>query len=914
MTREQHSATSPEERDGRPDRREGGRAPGDSGGGGNGESGARKVLAWAGAAAAALLVLYLGAAVALRTLVPPETLARWAEPRAEAALNRNVEIGGAELTIFPHLGVALEDLTVGNLAEFKGPPVVSVERAELRVALLPLVRGDVEVDEAVARGLDLRLQVDEEGDSSFGDLVPATGDTADAGSASLPVSLAVRSVGVENASVEYRDRRSGRLVRLSGLDARGSLARADGSWDIGGNADVGELTAALPSVRESPFRSGSVRARLRMSAGAEFDWLEIREGSVAVGGVPLSLTGRVDSFAAPVRELSLALAADSLRLASLAETAPAGALPESVESLEGLASLRLEVTGPAGGGRVPEVGGLLRLRDAGATLSGRGRVARGLSGTLRAAGDTLHAEGLEGTLLGGPFRLTGRMALDSARAFTARVESTVSVASLVPEGAGPGTSGSLAASLELSGRASRLSATSARGSVEVSDLLLLPDSPRAEIRVPSGAFRFRGQSISWTGLPVLVGGDRLTTAGRLERWGGVLAGESGRPGLRGRVEGARLDLGKLLPQQEEDAPTYGQLVFARLGRDSLRGRSAGDLASELGYVRPSSLPAVGEVELSIDTLLFDPYRFEPATARLEFGPDLIRISSLELGLFGGRLEQALSLSVGGESGAAATDDGAGLPFSVTLTGSGLRAADFLATTSPLGRLLTGTLSLELEAAGRLDGALLPVRDSLVGRGRLTTEGGGLAGNAVTGAVASLLGYPALRSPSVKRLVAPFRIQGGRVRFDTARLATAAGGVRWSGSLGLGGDEVDLGAQLEVPRGRLSEINLQGAGIAGDLLSRLQQGEGPLQLGLALGGTLSAPTVGLDTDALRARAKEATRGAAEEAVEKRIEQGRGLLEKRGRGLLRRLTGREDTAAADTVRPDTARAAPDTTVSR
>lgn len=865
----------------------------------------RKVLAWIGGVAAVLLLLYLAAAVALRTLVPPETLARWAEPRAEAALNRDVEFGGAELTIFPHLGVALEDVTVGNLADFQGPPVARAGRTELRVALWPLVRGDVVIDEAVARELNLRLQVDEEGDTNFGDLVPASDDTAaGAGSATLPVSLAVRSVGVEQSTVEYRDRQSGRLVRVDGLDAHGSLTPTDGVWAISADADAEEFTADLPSVRETPIRPGGVSARLRMRASSGFGWLEIREGSVAVGGVPLSLTGRVDSLGAPVRRLSLRLEADSLELASLAAAAPAGAVPDAVESLDGSVSLRVGLTGAAGDGRVPNVSGLLRLRDAGVTVSGRGRVAEALSGTLSSGGDTLRAEGVEGTVLGGPFRLAGRLALDSARAFSGRVESTVSLSSLSPAGASGGASGTVETSLDVSGEASRPASTSARGSVELREVVLPADSPRATTRIPRGTLRFQGQTITWSGLPVMVGGDRLSTQGRVDRWGGFLSEDGALPVLRGRVEAPRLDLGGLLPQRE-DAPTYGQLVFARLGGDSIGGRSPGELARELGYSRPASLPAGGELTVTVDTLLFRPYRFRPAAIRLEFGPELIRVRRAELGLFGGRIEQSFSLSLGERAGPAGAADGAGQPFTVSVTGRGLRAGDFLATTSPLGPLLTGTLDLDLEATGRLDRSLLPLRDSLVGQGRLTADGGGLARNPVTGAVASLLGYPALRSPSVERVVVPFRIRGGTVRFDTARLATAAGGVQWSGSVDLGGS-LDLGAELQVPRSRVSELSLEGTGITGDLLSRLQQGGGPLQLGFALEGPISSPGVSLDADALRARAKEVVRNAAGEAVEKRIDQGRGRLEKKARGLLRRLTGGRDTAAADTARPDTAAA--------
>lgn len=857
-----------------------------------------RILKWVGGVLAGLLILYLGAALALRTLVPPETVAAWAEPRAEAALNRDVEIGGAELAIFPHLGMALENVTVGNLGGFQGPPLARAERAELRVALWPLVRGDVVVDEAVARGLDVRLQVDEDGDTNYGDLLPASreADTAAAGGG-VPVSLAVRSVGVRGSRVEYRDRQASRLLLLGGLEMQGSLTRGDAGWVLETDADAGEIAATLPSLREATMRPGGATLRLRMRTGPDFGWVEIREGRLSVGGVPLSLTGRVDSLEASVRRLSLNLDADSLDLSSLAGSAPAGAVPDAVESLAGTAALQIDVSGAVGEGSTPDVSGVLRLRGVGATLAERGRVAEGVGGAIRVRRDTLAVEGVSGTVLGGPFRMSGTVALDSTRAFSGSVESTVSLSALRAPGSATGPTGTVEASLELSGEASRLAAADARGSVVLSEVVLPADSPRSPVRIPRGEMSFGGQGVSWSDLPVAIGEDRITTTGRIDRWGGFLDEEADRPVLRARAESDRLDLDRIMPQPD-DSPTYGQLLFARLGRDSVGGRPTAEVARELGYTRPPPLAVAGEVEVAVDTLIFRPYRFRPVEARMEFGPDLIRIPGAELGLFGGTLEMTLSASLGEEEQQ---------PFSTTLTGRGLRAADFLATSTPMGRLLTGTMSLDLEAAGRLDGALLPVRDSLLGSGRFTVDGGGLAQNPATSAVADMLSFPALRSPSVERLTVPFRLEGTRVHFDTARLAAPAAGLRWAGSMDLGGS-LDVGATLEVPRSRIPELRLQGAGLPGELLSRIQQGEGPLRLGLGVGGTISSPRVQLDTDALRARAKEAAR----EAVDEKIDEGRNRLEKKARGLLRRLTGARDTAPPDTAGPDTTAA--DTTGGR
>ncbi len=90
----------------------------------------------------------------------------------------------------------------------------------------------------------------------------------------------------------------------------------------------------------------------------------------------------------------------------------------------------------------------------------------------------------------------------------------------------------------------------------------------------------------------------------------------------------------------------------------------------------------------------------------------------------------------------------------------------------------------------------------------------------------------------------------------------------SGSAGLGGT-LDLKLAMEVPPSVLQRAGLlQGTGPLGGLLSQLTQDETPLQVAVGVGGTMSAPTLVLDTEALQ------------EELAKR-------LEGRGRDLLRRL---------------------------
>ena len=140
---------------------------------------------WLGGVIAVLLVAYLTLIVVLRAVVDPTTLAARAEPHLSAALNRRVDIGAADLSIFPRPEVHLRRLRVENLPDFEGLPLATVDEFRLRPRLLPLIRRRVEIDRVQVVGPRVLLQVAEDGTSNFGDFVPASRDAGDAEAAEL---------------------------------------------------------------------------------------------------------------------------------------------------------------------------------------------------------------------------------------------------------------------------------------------------------------------------------------------------------------------------------------------------------------------------------------------------------------------------------------------------------------------------------------------------------------------------------------------------------------------------------------------------------------------------------------------------------------------------------------------------------
>ncbi|HSR42054.1 MAG TPA: AsmA-like C-terminal region-containing protein, partial [Longimicrobiales bacterium] len=916
----------------------------------------------------AVALAYLVGALVFRALLDPETLARWIEPRAEAALNRDVELEGVGLTFFPGLGAEVTGLQVNNLPDFEGPPLARVERLRMHVALLPLLRRRVQVDEVRVERPVLHLITAGDGRTNYGDLVPAGEEEPEETEvpSGPPVELAVRSFDLTGGRVEYDSAPDSTGLVVDGISARASLERrGDGTWSLTAATDAPEVRVRHPvlGAREVPFRS--VALETDATAGPGFEWLQVQRGTLRLEEAALGLSGRLESLDQPVRRVDLRVTAEALAVERLVTF-----LPDSLrERLPGAASGRVAVSasirGEAGPDLRPRLDGTVRIEGAGLLGSDGTSLAEAVDGTVELTNDGVTVRELGGRVLGGPFSLTASLGAESPYPFRASVEAAPDLAratalAALPEGVE--LRGIADARLSMAGRATAPSETRIDGTVILRELEAADPRLGVPVRVAEGRFTFTGRDLAWEGLELELGPDRVATSGTLEDYLAVLETDGERPPrLTAEARSRHLDLDRVLPPEGDTTVTWGQLAFARLGGRALNGRSAEEAARDAGYQRPSPLPIVGELRLSADTLRSAPWTLTRAGARVAFSPRLIQVSEITAELFGGRIGGELSLGLGDEPIE---------PFSVSLRVDAVEAADFLATTSPLGRKIAGRLGLELSFGGGLDTLLLPDPTSIAGNGRARATEGRILETPLTARLASSLAQPALASPGFREWSGPFRLEGPTLRFDEALLALESGELRYGGLMGLDGS-LDLGVRFALPAARVDSAALARSGLFRAVAGRIGGQTSLVQLGLRIRGTLTDPRIepeaslavgdlrrALDAEAreraeqLRAQAErrlqeqrdtararvqtlqdtaagrvqaardtaaeradalrdtaaarvEAQRRQLEERAEEQREEARQELRERGRGLLRRLTGGADTARSDTVPPDTTR---------
>jgi|GEM_PF-119084 len=215
----------------------------------------RKLLRYLLVGLAALVALLVAAAVILPLVIDPDDYREQIETAVGEATGRDLTIEGSiGLSYFPWLGVEIGAVELGNAEGFGPAPFARIQRAEVRVRVLPLFRGRAEVDTLVLDGLRLNLARAADGSSNWDDL--AGGPTAEGaepapeeqpapeasgeprpapetateeappGATQDPLAaLALGGLEVSDAAVTFEDRAAGTEYRLREANIRlGSLA------------------------------------------------------------------------------------------------------------------------------------------------------------------------------------------------------------------------------------------------------------------------------------------------------------------------------------------------------------------------------------------------------------------------------------------------------------------------------------------------------------------------------------------------------------------------------------------------------------------------------------------------------------------------------------------------------------------
>lgn len=795
-------------------------------------------LLWiAAGSAVGALGIYAGALVLLGLLIDTPAIASDVASRASAALNRQVAAGDAGIYLLPKPGLRISDVRIESPDGYEGPALALFDRVRLDISPLALLRGRIEVSRVRLDGPRVNLGVDDQGRSNFGDLVPEGEGWGDGRLVFSP-----RLIMASRASFAYFDAPATRSFVLSGASLEGTVSQdGAGGWTMRVAAVSDSLHAMVGPREDRILRSAGPDLNLTIRGDKTGRRLDIQDGFVDHTGASLSVSGHIAQLDGPTPSLDLQFTSEGMGADVLTPLLPEGLRSRLQARVDGTLGVALRLRAQAGAEGALTMDGGVTLSGVGLRLPGGGALAERIDGVVALTPHEIVFDSMIGVFSGGPFELSGSVG---------RAEGDVNVSvkgypdidtldrlGLSP----PGTtlSGDMAVDLSIEGSLGAPEGLSVSGSATVEGLQAKHDRFGVPLYVPRGTARFEGEDVIWSELTVLLGEDRFLTTGRVHA--PVSAWLDGGPVIRfdASVQGSHIDLDAILPQRR-DPPgyTYGQVVFAHLGRREVSGRPPAVAVGQLGLSRPSALPLRGGLDIALDTLVYRRYRITSLATRVDLSEEQLSIADATFEIWDGRGDGALHLGIGQR-----LDE----PFELTAELAGVNAKDLLSTMTPLGESVAGTLDLDLEVSGTVDTTLLPIPEETTGRGRLAIGEGSVAGSGLNIALADFLGTEEWLDVAFATWSTDFEIDNGALRIEQTDLDGELGQLRGRGSIGLGG-QVDLSLALSIPSARLGGISLRRTGVGQSVLDDLRSAGRPLDLGVRVGGSLEAAIVEPDAGA------------------------------------------------------------------
>ena len=177
--------------------------------------------------------------------------------------------GGLDIKVFPKIGIVLGKTRLSNATGFDEQPFVSMDTVNIRLALLPLLNGQVKMDEVIVDGLFINLHRNKAGRTNWSDFSKDAGRQTERQPSSVHDkeagiqlnSLYIGGINIRDAQINWRDDIAGDDYRISEFNLSGEAVipgqpvgvdfstrfdsqrhRAQGTLRFGGNVLLSETS------------------------------------------------------------------------------------------------------------------------------------------------------------------------------------------------------------------------------------------------------------------------------------------------------------------------------------------------------------------------------------------------------------------------------------------------------------------------------------------------------------------------------------------------------------------------------------------------------------------------------------------------------------------------------------------------
>lgn len=267
----------------------------------------------------AVVVLLILAGVLLPLIYDEEDLKQAIVTEVKRQTGRDLSINGAlDFSVFPWLAVEVSDLSLGNAEGFADRPFARIDEARVGVALLPLLRKQVAVDEITLDGLELDLAVNASGENNWDDLSAASESESKPSMEAEDSRFSAKRVAglnIRDARISFQDQQTGSDYRLSGFSMQ-TGALGDGKpvplelaalledLAAGTSATISLSATTLPDLQAERYRFDDLELALTPGAPESMTALPaLRIRAPRVDSNLAAQTLEIDAFQADLANL-----------------------------------------------------------------------------------------------------------------------------------------------------------------------------------------------------------------------------------------------------------------------------------------------------------------------------------------------------------------------------------------------------------------------------------------------------------------------------------------------------------------------------------------------------------------------------------------------------------------------------------
>ncbi|SYZ73369.1 hypothetical protein TRIP_C21487 [Candidatus Zixiibacteriota bacterium] len=257
-----------------------------------------KITIWIAAILAALVIIGIAG---LTIFFPKEKVRAMAVDKISAALDRKVTIDGISVSFWGGIGAYLEGLKISNPQRFGGPDFVSAKALDVKVAILPLLKKEIQITRLILVEPEINMHKLSDGRSNFkfGAAAPANDNKTSKEEISDETKVAAAAISFDNlrikdGSIRYLDDSASSEAGVDGFNLQSKMETTPaGAYHANGNFNAQTINYSAPGIKLPPL---TIAADYDVTADLKANTLVLSDSKIRINDIELALKAGIPNL------------------------------------------------------------------------------------------------------------------------------------------------------------------------------------------------------------------------------------------------------------------------------------------------------------------------------------------------------------------------------------------------------------------------------------------------------------------------------------------------------------------------------------------------------------------------------------------------------------------------------------------